>query len=147
MVGLLNAPLGTSLYKRLESENRIIKGISGNNTDGSLNFIPHINPGILKNGYRTLMKRLYAPKFYYERIKMFLVENKSPNSSTNHTPFNGIRAFFVTVLKLGIIRKEGKRYFWRLFGYTLLNHPNQLGRALTFAVYGFHFQKVAESIS
>ena len=44
MVGLLNAPYGTKLYKRLEEENRILKGSSGNNTDGSLNFITKMDP-------------------------------------------------------------------------------------------------------
>ena len=46
MVGLLNAPVGTHLFKRLKSENRLIKNMSGDNMDGSMNFIPKMN---LKN--------------------------------------------------------------------------------------------------
>ncbi len=33
MVGLLNAPMGTRLHKRLESEKRLTGSFSGNNTD------------------------------------------------------------------------------------------------------------------
>ncbi|GAH70253.1 unnamed protein product, partial [marine sediment metagenome] len=40
MVGLLNAPAGTRLYKRLKAENRLLKSFTGDNTDCSLNFIP-----------------------------------------------------------------------------------------------------------
>jgi radical SAM superfamily enzyme YgiQ (UPF0313 family) len=40
MVGLLNAPRGTRLHKRLVEEGRLVKRISGNNTDFTLNFIP-----------------------------------------------------------------------------------------------------------
>ena len=51
MVGLLNAPNGTKLYQRLKKENRLLKDMSGDNTDFSINFIP-------KMKYETLIKRL-----------------------------------------------------------------------------------------
>ncbi len=40
MVGLLNAPRGTKLYKRLRGENRLVRSLSGDDTDFSMNFIP-----------------------------------------------------------------------------------------------------------
>ncbi|MHC4344606.1 MAG: B12-binding domain-containing radical SAM protein, partial [Planctomycetota bacterium] len=40
MVGLLNAPPGTKLYKRLLKENRVVKTSTGDNTDLSMNFLP-----------------------------------------------------------------------------------------------------------
>jgi len=40
MVGLLNAPKGTKLEKRLLAEGRMLKDFTGNNTDFSINFIP-----------------------------------------------------------------------------------------------------------
>ncbi len=39
MVGLLNAPRGTKLYQRLKQENSLLKDMSGDNTDFSINFI------------------------------------------------------------------------------------------------------------
>ncbi len=43
MVGLLNAPKGTKLEKRLENEGRLLKDFTGNNTDFSINFIPQMS--------------------------------------------------------------------------------------------------------
>ena len=40
MVGLLNAPKNTKLYRKLEAENRITKDSSGNNTDYTIIFKP-----------------------------------------------------------------------------------------------------------
>ncbi len=56
MVGLLNAPKDTRLYKRLMSEGRILKSMSGNNMDFSLNFLPKMNPQVLLEGYRRVLE-------------------------------------------------------------------------------------------
>ena len=74
MVGLLNAPTGTRLHQRLKKENRLLKNFSGNNTDGSLNFIPKMNYETLINGYRQILDTIYSPKPYYERVRSFLRE-------------------------------------------------------------------------
>ena len=42
MVGLLNAQPGTRLFERLRSEQRIISSFTGDNMDGSMNFIPRM---------------------------------------------------------------------------------------------------------
>ena len=146
MVGLLNAPLGTRLYERLKKEKRIIAGITGNNTDGILNFIPKIPPDVLINGYKSLMKKIYSPKLFFERIRVFLEEYRGPFENLNASPFSSLRSFVLVLLKLGVLKKDGKFYFWKLFWYTLFNYPEKLRMALTFAVYGYHFQRVAESI-
>ena len=146
MVGLLNAPLGTNLYKRLDADNRILKGFTGDNTDGSLNFIPKMDAERLRNGYKNLVRTIYSPKAYFERIKTFLSEYNPPRLSVNKTTFLSIKTLFLTVFRLGIFRKDGKRYFWQLFGHTLYRYPENIGTALTMAVYGYHFQKVSESI-
>ena len=74
MVGLLNAPHGTRLYQRLKHENRLLPFGSGDNTDGTTNFIPKMHYETLINGYRNILNRIYSPKHYYERIKVFLKE-------------------------------------------------------------------------
>ena len=43
MVGLLNAPKGTKLQKRLQEEGRLLNDFTGNNTDFTINFIPQMN--------------------------------------------------------------------------------------------------------
>jgi len=71
MVGLLSAIPGTELYRELESQGRIIHGASGDNTDGSLNFIPILEKEKLISGYKALMNKLYSSKEYYSRALSF----------------------------------------------------------------------------
>ncbi|MBW2283025.1 MAG: B12-binding domain-containing radical SAM protein, partial [Deltaproteobacteria bacterium] len=72
MVGMLNAPRGTGLYKRLMKEGRLLKDVSGDNTDFSINFIPRMGYGNLAAGYRKIIQGIYSPRPYYERVKSFL---------------------------------------------------------------------------
>ncbi len=55
MVEILNAPVGTRLYKRLMKEGRLLKTMTGDNTDFSMNFIPRMNREALLKGYRSLL--------------------------------------------------------------------------------------------
>jgi radical SAM superfamily enzyme YgiQ (UPF0313 family) len=74
MVGILNAPPETRLYKRLKKENRILPNASGDNTDGETNIVPKMPREILVQGYREILDTIYAPKLYYRRIKTFFDE-------------------------------------------------------------------------
>jgi hypothetical protein len=70
------APHGTRLYQRLLRENRLLKEVSGDNTDFSITFIPKMNYEILINGYKRIINGIYSPKPYYERVRRFLKEYK-----------------------------------------------------------------------
>jgi len=50
MVGLLQAPLGTRLYERLQKEGRLLNEFSGDNVDGSTNIIPRMCLEPLREG-------------------------------------------------------------------------------------------------
>ncbi|HEX7621388.1 MAG TPA: radical SAM protein, partial [Anaerolineales bacterium] len=79
IVGLLQAPMGTRLYKRMEQEHRLVGWSTGDNVDGTTNIIPKtMNLDVLQDGYRAVMKTLYAPKNYYARALTFLKEYKVP---------------------------------------------------------------------
>jgi len=142
MVGLLNAPLGTRLHKRLEKEKRILKSFTGSNTDFSLNFIPKMNYDTLINGYRHVLDTIYSPKQYYERIRTFLQMYKPPRMTAGKIQVHQIKAFFKSIWFLGIHGK-GKRHYWRLFIYYLMKSPPKFARFIILAVYGYHFRKVA----
>ena len=71
MVGLLNAPRGTKLYKKLMSENRLTKPPTGDNMDCTMNFIPKMDIHELLDGYQKVLNTIYSPKYYYKRIKIF----------------------------------------------------------------------------
>ena len=74
MVGLLNAPRGTRLYKRLIEERRLLRDISGNNTDLTMNFIPKMNYDSPVRDYKNIVNTIYYPSPYSDCVKTFLRE-------------------------------------------------------------------------
>ena len=140
MVGLLNVPLGTRLFKRLKSENRLINTTSGNNMDGRLDFIPKMNHQKLINGYTEVLETIYSQKVYYERVKTFLREYHPQINKPVKISLNEIKALLKSFWKLGILEK-GKLYYWKLFFFSLFNYPQKLSVAMTLAVYGYHFRR------
>ena len=146
MVGLLNAPHGTRLYQRLENERRLLKGMSGDNTDCSINFIPKMNYETLINGYQHILKTIYAPKQYYERVKILLREYKPQKRKTGiiGIKFYHIEAVLKSMWFLGV-KEKGRWHYWKLFMVTLLRRPRSFPLVINLSVYGFHFRKVVES--
>jgi radical SAM superfamily enzyme YgiQ (UPF0313 family) len=142
MVGLLNAPIGTRLYRRLNQENRLLKSFTGNNTDFSLNFVPKMNYDILINGYKHVLNTIYSPRQYYERISIFLREYQPPRNVAGTVQTHHIKAFLRSIWFLGI-REKGKRHYWKLFVSYLLKSPQKFPRFVSLAVYGYHFRKIA----
>jgi radical SAM superfamily enzyme YgiQ (UPF0313 family) len=143
MVGILNVMQGTKLYQRLNRENRIIKDGSGNNTDFSVNFIPKMPYETLVNGYRKIVATIYAPEEFYKRVKEFLKEYRPLPKKGVRVNWCDIKAFFCSVVVIGILGKERVQY-WKLIGWSLLKKPRLFPLAVTCAIYGFHFRKVYE---
>jgi radical SAM superfamily enzyme YgiQ (UPF0313 family) len=141
MVGLLNAPRSTRLYQRLVKEGRLLKDVSGDNTDFSMNFIPKMDYEILIKGYERIISRIYSPEPYYRRVKEFLREYKPSQKKTFRFHFSYLGAFFKSIFFIGIIERE-RVYYWKLFLWSLFKRPQLFHLALTFAIYGFHFRKI-----
>ena len=148
MVGILNAPRGSRLYKRINQEGRLLDNGSGDNTDFSTNIIPKMGYDKLTEGYKRIIKGIYSPKPYYERVKTFLKEYKPLEKRHVHFHFGYIRfhfgyagAFFKSVWSLGI-RDSSRTYYWKLFFWSLFRRPKLLPMAITFSIYGFHFRRV-----
>jgi radical SAM superfamily enzyme YgiQ (UPF0313 family) len=142
MVGLLQAPLGTRLYDRMQKEGRLVNEFSGDNVDGSTNIIPLMGLKSLQEGYRKILDQIYEPKFYYERVLTFLREYQ-PSKIRAHFEAQYILAFLRSMYQLGIHGIE-RVHYWRLFFWTLFRRPRLFPLAITFAIYGFHFRRVAE---
>ena len=142
MVGLLQAPIGTDLYRRLAGEGRILQEMSGDNSDGTTNIIPKMDLRVLQDGYNKLMTHLYSPDTYYERIKTFLREYQPPKVRVS-LDWNDIRAFIHSIYVLGMKGVERANY-WRLFFWALFTKPKVFPLAITLAVYGYHFRTVSE---
>ena len=143
MVGLLQAPPGTKLYERMKSEGRLISRLSGDNVDGSTNIIPRMDLEVLRTGYRQILEHIYSPQHYYERVKTFL-EDYDPPRLNLKIDAGYLAAFLRSVGRLGIKGSERVQY-WKLFFWTLFRKPRLFPLAITMAIYGFHFRRVAES--
>jgi radical SAM superfamily enzyme YgiQ (UPF0313 family) len=144
MVGLLNAPQGTKLQKRLSTEGRLLKDFTGNNTDFSINFIPHMDPELLMNGYKKILSTIYSPKYYYERVMCFMKDFEPKKKKIFHLNPNYILALFRSMIKLGVIGEE-RIYYWKLFLWSLFRKPQLFSLAILFTIYGFHFRKISNS--
>lgn len=142
MVGLLQAPPGTRLYERLKQEGRLLDQLSGDNVDGTTNIIPTMNFDTLREGYKHILRHIYSPKFYYQRVKTFLREYQSPEIKAP-LDFQHTLAFFRSIYQLGILGEE-RGHYWKLLLWTLFRRPKLFPLAVTFAVYGYHFRKICE---
>jgi len=142
MVGMLQAPPGTRLFQRLAREQRVSSEFSGDNVDGRTNIIPAMGLDKLIDGYRTIMKQIYSPRQYYQRVRRILKELKVPAATT---PFDRQRilAFWRACLRLGLLGKERFQY-WRLLAWTMMRKPRLLPLAVTLAIYGYHYRKICE---
>ena len=151
MVGILNAPRGSKLYRRIEKEGRLLTDTSGDNTDFSTNIIPKMGNEKLVKGYKSIISGIYSPRPYYERVKEFLREYKPLEKRVFHLHFGYLRyhfgyvgAFFKSAWSLGIIDNE-RIYYWKLFFWSLFRRPKLLPMAIGYTIYGFHFRKVFEN--
>jgi len=141
MVGLLQAPNGTRLYRRMRDEGRLIGETSGNNTDASMNFTPKMDRETLLRGYQHILAGIYSPAAYYTRVRTFLTHYAPAGVVKPHIRLPEISAFLQSIYVLGLHGEE-RLYYWKLFFWTLFRRPGLLPMAITFSIYGFHFRRV-----
>lgn len=144
MVGLLQAPPMTKLWERLKRENRLIEESSGDNTDGTINFIPKMKKENLISGYKRIVKILYKSENYYQRIINFLKQYK-PKGIPFKIDFPHFFAFLKSIWYLGIKDRE-RFHYWKLLFWTLIKRPKSFPKAIELAIFGFHFRKSFEKI-
>ena len=142
MVGLLQALPGTRLHDRLQRENRLRTDANGNNVGLSTNIVPAMSLEILQEGYKKILRNIYSPQRYYQRLKAFLREYRPPRVRTTLSLHYKL-AFFHSLYRLGIMGRE-RLYFWRMMLWTLFHRPRLLSQAVTLAIYGYHFRIVCD---
>ena len=145
MVGLLNAPRGTKLYKKLMSENRLTKPPTGDNMDCTMNFIPKMDIHQLLDGYQKVLNTIYSQKHYCKRIKTFIENYSISNKPRLKVNYCNIKALFRSTWRIGIVEK-GKIYYWMLMLWSLKS-PQRLLLAVRLSIYGYHFRKMLEHIN
>lgn len=145
MIGLLNAPTQSNLFTRLKKEGRILSNMSGDNTDSTMNFIPKMDSNVLKNGYREIITGIYSGKPFYERVHHFLADFDPQVKNKTKLTFNKIMALVKSIFIIGIF-DNNRKYYWKLFFWSLLKRPKVFPLAITYSIYGYHYQRVFKKI-
>jgi radical SAM superfamily enzyme YgiQ (UPF0313 family) len=143
MVGLLQALPGTQLYRRLKDEGRLVGDANGNNIECNLSFIPIMSAQRLLDGYRSILRRIYAPDAYYERVRRFL-DRYHPAIQMRRT-LSDYLAFCRSVVKQGILG-DARASYWRFLIDAATRYRRVFGTAVTLAIMGHHFSTITEEV-
>ncbi len=144
MVGLLTALPQTALYQRLAREGRLLAETCGNNTDAAINFVTQLDREFIVSGYKDLMRKLYAPRSYYRRIRAFLRTFEPHGPAMRLSPAD-IRAFVKSLWLLGVWH-QGRRGYWGIFWWALLSGPRKFQAAMELSIIGHHFRRIANTL-
>src|SRR3989338_1144501 len=139
MVGLLNAAPKTRLYSRLKAEGRLLSDSTGENTDGSLNFMPKMGREKLIDGYKKIISTIYSRKQYYQRINTF-IKNYKPTVKSRLTK-EEFKALLKSLWKIGFI-SNARFLYWKLLIKTLLTKARALPAAIELSICGLHFERM-----
>ncbi len=143
MVGLLQALKGTRLYQRMKSEGRLLGDSTCDNVDGSTNIIPTMGIESLSAGYAELLRGIYSPQAYYQRVRTFLRQYRSPKTGMP-IDFQNLRAFFRSTYHLGLFSRERWQY-WRLLAWTITHRPALFALAVRMTIVGHHYFRICDA--
>ncbi len=143
MIGLLEALPGTQLYRRLLKEGRILHEGLGNNMNCQLNFVPKMDPQKLAEGYLSILKRIYSPDAYYERVRRFLAEYRPTHHARRK--LSDYLAFARSILKQGILG-DARASYWKFLYQAAIHHRDKFGTAVILAIMGYHFQSLTKDV-
>ena len=142
-VGLLQALPGTQLYRRLGHEGRLVGDANGNNIDCNLSFMPTMSAQRLLQGYRSILKRIYSPDAYYDRVRHFL-DRYHPTNRMRRS-FSDYAALVRSVVKQGMFGPARSSY-WKFLLDAATRYRHAFGPAVTLAIMGHHFYTVTEAV-
>lgn len=138
MIGIMLALPGTKLYRRLESEGRILYESSGNNTNTlDMNFIPVMNRDKLIDGYKKVLRTLYSPEKYFERSLLLI--SRIPDSVYKKRTLkrNDIKAFLKSFVLL--LSSKYRFSYIRFLIKALMTNPGNFPLAVILSINGYHF--------
>src|SRR3989441_7900525 len=147
MVGLLTGLPDCQLWKRLEREGRLLGEASGNNTTCTFNFKTRMDPALLIRGYQSIMRTIYSPREYYQRVLDSMRRTPHDSSETQqYELINGMASLMRVLIKLGLFDRERKE-FWRFMSKALVKHRHRFAESLRLAAMGYHFRKLNDAYS
>jgi radical SAM superfamily enzyme YgiQ (UPF0313 family) len=142
MAGLLTALKSTDLYERLAREGRLLGESTGDNTDGTLNFVPLLPRERLMAEYKRVVGALYDPslKNYFERCMTLLRRWRRVNRRPRRIRWAEILAA-ARSLRRQVLSRQGPAYL-RFLLRVLRERPAMIPEAIRLAIMGFHFEKI-----
>ena len=96
---------------------------------------------MLIKGYRKVLKKIYSPNHYYERLLRFLKEYNPPLKMPKLEGLTQMKSLLRTIFILGIFDR-GRKYYWKIFFWAAFRKPKLFPRAIYLMAWGYHFRKV-----
>jgi len=145
MVGTLQALPGTALHSRLEAEGRLLDHSTGDNSDGSVGFVPNnMTREALESGYRQVVSTIYAPGPYQYRLLKFLGDYRPNPLLRSRLSWGATRAFFLCIVRIGIFSRARKR-FWKSLLFAVSTSMKAFPSAVEHWIFWFHFDRVSRN--
>jgi radical SAM superfamily enzyme YgiQ (UPF0313 family) len=145
-VNLLTALPDTQLWRRLEREGRLLQESTGINTDCALNFIPKMDAARLVEGYKTILRTIYAPAEYYQRALDCLgrMGQDTPETQRRRSFAQDLMSLARVIFTLGV-RDHARRDFWRYLRRACAAHHQRFEDVILLAACGYHLRKLTEA--
>ncbi len=153
MVGLLTALPNTQLTRRLAREGRLPDGYSvqrpgdADQATRGLNFIPSRPRAEILDDYASILRRLYSPKHYFNRVLTLARRLRRQPKQLGSTRGRGteIVALARVIWQLGFGRGTAW-YFWRNVLTVLRLRPANFEAAIHLIALFLHFRKHTEFV-
>ncbi len=146
MIGILTALPDTDLHDRLEAENRVHSGSSGNNTHTfSMNFVPTRPEADVLRDYKLVLERAYSAdmKSYFQRCEV--LRGRWPKKANSHwNPPLGWKLKVMAKYLTAVIKSP---YRFSALGFllkTLLVKPSFIVHAVELGVKGHHLWAITQ---
>jgi hypothetical protein len=99
----------------------------------------------LIQGYQTIMRTIYSPREYYQRVLDSMRRTADQLSEPQqYNLISGLATLTRIFVRLGVLDSERKE-FWRFFSHAVIKHRDKLADSLRLAAVGYHFRKLSEA--
>jgi radical SAM superfamily enzyme YgiQ (UPF0313 family) len=148
MVGLLTALPNTQLTRRLMREGRLADGYARmlpgdvDQATTGLNFTPSRPRAEVLADYAAVLRRLYSPKSYFDRVRMLArtLRRQPKQLGTTRGRKREITALALVVWRLGFARSTAW-YFWRNVLQVLFTRPGNFEAVVHLMALFIHFDR------
>ena len=151
MIGLLTALPNTQLTRRLENERRLLPldlQLADQCTAG-LNFITLRPRRDILNDYMSVLKAIYEPGAYFERVRVVGHALKRPRHRIKFEPKLALQKAGILVRlmwRMTVHRADVRWHFWGTFIDTARHNPTALEFVTILMVFYLHLGKFAQCV-